>query len=163
MSTLVWVSLSDSAFPSSSGPNELTVARSWTPSLPLRLTNSPGHPAGFQAQPMSLRAPVDAVAASPGMREAGEIALDVGGEDRHARAESCSVEQLERFVLPVPVAPAMSPCRFIIASGILIFGSWWTVAPLSSAAPSVTRGIGEAVAGGEHIGNEVMNALGVKE
>ena len=40
VSTLVWVSLSESVLPRSSGPNELTVARSWTPSFPERLTNS---------------------------------------------------------------------------------------------------------------------------
>ena len=34
-------------------------------------------------------------------------------------AESCSASSCRVFVLPVPVAPATSPCRLSIASGIL--------------------------------------------
>ena len=32
-------------------------------------------------------------------------------------SESCSASTWSVFVLPVPVAPATSPCRFIIPSG----------------------------------------------
>ena len=39
--------------------------------------------------------------------EAGEVALDVRDEHRHARVRE----------LPVPVAPATSPCRFTVESG----------------------------------------------
>ena len=46
---------------------------------------------------------------------------------------SCSV-----FVLPVPVAPATSPCRFIVASGIATAASRSSVA-LVDAAPEVDR------------------------
>jgi hypothetical protein len=54
-------------------------------------------------------------------------------------AESCSASSWSVRVLPVPVAPATSPWRFIIATGTLTFGSGWT-APPSSAAPSVMAG-----------------------
>ena len=46
-------------------------------------------------------------------------------------ADSCSARPCSVFVLPVPVAPATSPWRFIIASGT------WTTAPWSSL-PSCT-------------------------
>ena len=35
--------------------------------------------------------------------------------------ESCSENNCMDFVLPVPVAPAMSPCRFIVLSGAFIW------------------------------------------
>jgi hypothetical protein len=54
-----------------------------------------------------------------------------------ASASSCSVR-----VLPVPVAPAISPWRFIIASGMRTAASWCsspssTPRPSSIAGPSV--------------------------
>ncbi len=54
-------------------------------------------------------------------------------------AESCSVSSCSVLVFPVPVAPAMSPCRFIIATGTLTLGSGWTVLP-SSAEPKTIAG-----------------------
>src|SRR5688572_29544362 len=49
-------------------------------------------------------------------------------------ADSCSAISCRVRVLPVPVAPATSPCRLNIASGIRTFGSGCTREP-SSAAP----------------------------
>src|SRR5512132_3088297 len=51
-------------------------------------------------------------------------------------AESCSAMSCSDFVFPVPVAPAMSPCRFTIASGMPTSGSpaHW---PSCTTAPSV--------------------------
>ena len=54
------------------------------------------------------------------------------------RAESCSARSWSVRVLPVPVAPATSPWRFIMATGTLTFGSWCTVVAPSSAAPRTT-------------------------
>ena len=65
--TLVWVSFNESTLPSSSGPNELTVARSCTPNPPVRLTNSTGTPFGFQSQPMSAERLFTRSVASPGI------------------------------------------------------------------------------------------------
>ncbi len=56
-------------------------------------------------------------------------------------AESCSAMPCSVFVLPVPVAPATSPWRFIIDSAIWTFASWATTSsrtprPRSIEAPS---------------------------
>ena len=74
-------------------------------------------------------------------------------------AESCSVSSCSVLVLPVPVAPAMRPCRFIIASGILTLGSWCTVPAALERRAQRDAGIGEAVAGGEHVGKRMGMAL----
>jgi YebC/PmpR family DNA-binding regulatory protein len=49
--------------------------------------------------------------ASPIRGDAGQVALDVGAEDRHAGAEKPSAMICSVTVLPVPVAPVMRPCR----------------------------------------------------
>src|SRR5512143_239602 len=51
--------------------------------------------------------------------------------------ESCSASSWSDLVLPVPVAPAMSPCRCIIARGRPTRGSGWH-SPERTGAPSVT-------------------------
>ena len=55
--------------------------------------------------------------------DAGEIALDVGGEHRNAGARKPSASTCRVTVLPVPVAPVTSPCRLASArvrnSGLL--------------------------------------------
>ena len=55
-------------------------------------------------------------------------------------ADSCSASSCRVFVLPVPVAPATSPCRFTIAIGMRIgtsgSASPFTRAPISRAAAS---------------------------
>ena len=45
-----------------------------------------------------------------------EVALDVGGEDRDAAAEKPSARSCSVTVLPVPVAPAIRPCRLAMPS-----------------------------------------------
>ena len=50
-------------------------------------------------------------------------------------ADSCSVSTCRVFVLPVPVAPAMSPCRLTIASGTRIRACGYDV-PSSRTAPN---------------------------
>ena len=49
-------------------------------------------------------------------RDAGQIALDVGGKDRDAGLEKPSARTCKVTVLPVPVAPVTSPCRLASAS-----------------------------------------------
>ena len=72
-------------------------------------------------------------------RHAGQVALDVGREHRHARrADSASASSCSVRVLPVPVAPATSPWRFIIASGIRTAASWCS-SPLEHAAAELDR------------------------
>jgi hypothetical protein len=48
---------------------------------------------------------------------------------------SCSAMSWRVLVLPVPVAPATSPCRFIADSGMRTVTSGWAV-PSTTAAPS---------------------------
>lgn len=52
--------------------------------------------------------------ATAGLRQAGEIALDVGQEDRHADGGKMLGQGLRRTVLPVPAAPVTRPRRFAI-------------------------------------------------
>ena len=48
------------------------------------------------------------------LRDAGQVALDVGGEDRHAASEKPSAMICSVTVLPVPVAPVTRPWRLAI-------------------------------------------------
>jgi hypothetical protein len=54
-------------------------------------------------------------------------------------SESCSASTWSVFVLPVPVAPATSPCRLSIESGTRIGASGSAVSP-AIPAPKVTAG-----------------------
>jgi hypothetical protein len=57
-------------------------------------------------------------------------------------ADSCSAMTCRVTVLPVPVAPETSPCRFIIAIGSRTGASGW-ISPSSIAAPKCTAGPSE--------------------
>src|SRR6478736_3755091 len=87
---LVWVSLRSSTLPSSSGPNECTVARTCEPSLPESETNSTGWPAAWPGQP-------------------GQVALDVGDEDRDARLRGLAREKLQGLRLAGAGGPGDQP------------------------------------------------------
>ena len=67
-------------------------------------------------------------------------------------ADSCSARTWRVTVLPVPVAPAIRPWRFIIAAGIWTTASGWVV-PSSTPRPRPTTGalggVGRGDAGGE--------------
>ena len=76
---------------------------------------------------------------SPGRAMPGDVALHVGGEDGDARAESCSASIWSVIVLPVPVAPATRPWRFIIRSGICTTASGASL-PSWTPRPEVDRG-----------------------
>ncbi len=131
-----WVSFRSMMRESRMGPKEVMVARTGMPlPSPPRARNSTGKVLPDQAWPMlSVRArsfsePVAAVARperSPLMsaRNTGTPAV-----------ESCSAIMCSVTVLPVPVAPATRPCRFIIASGSRTEASLWS-SPSTIAAPS---------------------------
>ena len=92
----VWVSLRSRTLPSSSGPNEWTVARTCAPSLPDSDRNSTGWPAGSNVQPSDVDALDDLRVGRVARRgEPGQVALDVGDEDRHAGLRELAREQLE--------------------------------------------------------------------
>ena len=118
------------------GPKEVMVARTGMPlPSPPRARNSTGNVLPDQAWPIpavrasSFSLPVAAVASpdrSPliSARNTGTPA-----------AESCSAIMCSVTVLPVPVAPATSPWRFIMDSGSRTGASLWT-SPSTIAAPS---------------------------
>ena len=54
-------------------------------------------------------------------------------------AMSCSAISCSVLVLPVPVAPATRPCRFIADSGMRTVASGWAV-PSTTAAPNSRDG-----------------------
>ena len=96
----VCVSLRSRTLPSSSGPNEWTVARTWAPSLPDSDRNSTGWPDGSNVQPSDVtRSMSFGVRRVARRREAGQVALDVGDEDRHAGLRQLAGEQLQRLGL----------------------------------------------------------------
>ena len=123
-STLAWVSFRSSTFASSSGPNDDTVARSCAPrvageaqELDRERRRRP-RPAG-----LASRAAAPCRSARPARRgRRGRPSCRRGTPGRPA-AESCSAMSCSVLVLPVPVAPAIRPWRFIIASGTRTSGS----------------------------------------
>ena len=89
--------------PSSSGPNEWTVARTCAPSLPDSDRNSTGWPDGSNVQPSDVDALDDLGVRRVARRgETGQVALDVGHEDRHARLRQLAGEELEGLGLAGP-------------------------------------------------------------
>ena len=97
------------------GPKSDTVARNGTPGpIPPSDTNSVGKAAGGNAP---LGHPLRPARRPSGGGEPGEVGLDVGGDDATPGADSCSAITWRVLVLPVPVAPATRPWRFIILSG----------------------------------------------
>ena len=85
--------------PSSSGPNELTVARTCAPSSPDSDRNSTGWPDGSNVQAQRLQPLVDLRTALAGLGEPRQVALDVGDEDRDAGLRQLTGEHLERLRL----------------------------------------------------------------
>ncbi len=134
-STLCWVSFSPSTLPSASGPNEETVARSCAPSLPLRLSSSTGDAAGFQSVPVSRARSSTFGLLVPGAARPDTSPFTSETNTGTPAADSRSASSCRVLVLPVPVAPAIRPCRFSIASGRPTSGSGW-LAPWCTTAPS---------------------------
>ena len=83
-----------------------------------------------------------ALPASPGTDMPDRSPLTSAANTGTPAADSDSASSCSVRVLPVPVAPATSPWRFIIASGIRTAASWCssppsTPRPSSIAGPSV--------------------------
>ena len=98
--------------PRSSGPNDETLARTWAPVLPDRDRTSIGWPGGLERPGERLAALHDLrVRRVTGRADPRQVALDVDRENRDTEQESCPAKSCSVFVLPVPVAPAISPWR----------------------------------------------------
>src|SRR2546425_3821181 len=121
-STLCWVSFNPSARAKRSGPKDETVARNWTPLFPVRLTNSTGFGAGVKEMPHALTRSSILGLETPGAESPLRSPLRSAKNAGTPAAESCPASDCSVFVFPVPVAPAISPWRFIIASGTPMAG-----------------------------------------
>ncbi len=128
----VWVSLSPSTLPSSSGPNEWVVARTCAPSLPDSDRYSTGWPDGSKVQPSDVRRSTTlGLVASPGAAIPVRSPLMSATKTGTPAFDSWPARSWRVLVLPVPVAPAISPWRFIMLSAT------WTRASFASSAPSI--------------------------
>ena len=111
----VWVSLRSRTLPSSSGPNDEMLARTWAPLLPDSDRTSSGWPAAWNAQPIDSQRDDDlGVGRVAGRADAGDVALHVDREDRDAERGQLAGEDLEGLGLagagragdkPVPIDP----------------------------------------------------------
>ena len=129
---LVWVSLRSSTLPSSSGPNEWTVARTCEPSLPDSETNSTGWPDAWNVQAIDVaRSTTFGFVASPGPASPVRSPLMSATKTGMPAFEAWPARSCRVLVLPVPVAPAMSPWRLSIDSAI------WTRVSLKSSPSSM--------------------------
>ena len=121
--TPAWVSFRSSTFASNSGPNDDTVARSCAPRVAARLRNSTGNGVGFHAHPVSFARCCTLSSATPATPRPERSPFMSARNTGTPAADSCSARSWRVLVLPVPVAPAMRPWRFIMASGMHTSGS----------------------------------------
>ena len=77
----------------------------------------PGRPVGTQSSPVCAARSVTRSPGAPGWASPLRSPLTSASTTGTPAADSCSAISCSVFVLPVPVAPAMSPCRLSIASG----------------------------------------------
>ena len=128
----VWVSLRSRTLPSSNGPKEWTVARTWAPSLPDSDRYSTGWPEASNVQPSEVtRSTTFGLVASPGAASPVRSPLMSATKTGTPAFESWPARSWSVLVLPVPVAPAIRPCRLSIDSAT------WTRASLASSVPSI--------------------------
>ena len=114
------------------------VARTGTPvPCPARHRNSTGYACGAQASPVSPARFMIPSLAVPGVASPDKSPLMSGIRTGTPAAESCSAIPCNVLVLPVPVAPATSPCLLNIASGIRTSAAGSTD-PSITTEPSVT-------------------------
>ena len=137
------VLLALSTFASSCGPKSDTVARTGTPApMPPSARYSVGKPVGANGSPSSAWRFSAALPASPGCERPDRSPFTSAAKTGTPAADSASASSCSVRVLPVPVAPAIRPWRFIIASGMRTTASCCsapscTPRPSSIAAPSV--------------------------
>src|SRR4051794_29905372 len=117
------------------------VARTGTPvpKLP-SARNSTGKPVGVHGSPVCAARAVTRSPAGPAWASPLRSPLTSATTTGTPAAESCSAISCSVLVLPVPVAPAMSPCRLTIASASRTCASGCgvpagTTAPRSRAGP----------------------------
>ena len=103
---------------------------------------------GSKVMPRSVARLPAADPSSPGVGDAGDRSPFKSATNTGTpAAESCSAMSCSVFVLPVPVAPAMSPWRFIIAQRDLHVRVPARAAPLVHAAAEIDRRSGRGVRG----------------
>ena len=112
------VSLRSRILEKRTGPNSLTVALNLTPTSPERDKNSTGLLSVKYGRPMVARRSVNFGFSSAALAIPDKSPLISMSTQGTPLAESCSAIICKVFVLPVPVAPAIRPCRFNVLSGI---------------------------------------------
>ena len=118
--------------PSSSGPKEWTVARTWAPSFPVSDRNSTGWPDAWKGAPNdSMRSMTLGLVASPGAARPVRSPLMSATKTGTPAFDSWPASSWSVLVLPVPVAPAISPWRFSMLSAT------WTRASFASSPSSI--------------------------
>ena len=124
------------------GPKSETVARIGMPGpMPPIDRYSVGKPVGAYGMPSSASRLAPGPSGSPGAATPDTSPFTSATKTGTPCAESCSAMSCSVFVLPVPVAPAMSPWRVImrratctLASGNMVPS--WTPRPRSTEGPS---------------------------
>ena len=106
------MSLRSRTLPSSSGPNDEMLARTWAPLLPDSDRISTGCPAAWNVHASDVqRSMVRWSVASPGAPTPDRSPLTSTANTGTPSAESWPANSWSVLVLPVPVAPAISPWR----------------------------------------------------
>ena len=122
------------------GPKEEMVARMGTPaSPPPRVKNSVGNDAGAHSCPTPWVLAASFSLGSPAAARPERSPFMSARKTGTPASESCSAMSWRVLVLPVPVAPAISPCRFIMEIGRATRASGWGW-PSDIAAPRLTAG-----------------------
>ena len=135
-STPAWVSLSSSIRASSVGPISLTVVRTGWPRLPSRSQNTVGLASGtWSAMPISVMRACSFSLTVPATARPATSPFTSARNTGTPRREKPSASVISVTVLPVPVAPAISPWR--LAS----LACRKTFSPLSDAEPGVVTAL----------------------
>ncbi len=138
--TEVCVSFRSRTLPRSSGPNDEIVARTGAPSAPVSESSSTGCEVGVNVHASeAARSWMRASAASPGAARPVRSPFTSATNTGTPAAESWPAMSCRVFVLPVPVAPATSPWRFVVESGSVTRTSDRT-SPPSIGLPSTIAG-----------------------
>jgi len=102
----------------------VTVARSGTPPAPVSESSSTGQAAGAQSWASSVARAVTPSLASPAAPSPARSPFMSAANTGQPAAETCSAMSWRVRVLPVPVAPAMSPWRLRKPSGSPMSTVW---------------------------------------
>ena len=162
------VSFAFSTFASSCGPKSVTVARTGTPAPMPPSDEELDRVRGRLVRQAELRHPLRAPARRrrPARRAPRGRPCSRPRRPRRPASESCSASSWSVRVLPVPVAPAIRPWRFIVASGSArrtASGSSvpsWTPRPRSTAAPVDRVCLGDRLGERRHRRQTLRHGLG---